>query len=59
MSRWMSGFMDVCRVNERRTAECRVDECLGSQTPGDICGLLPTIYGGTVQCRAHTAVTII
>ena len=30
MSRWTNGFVDVCRVDERRTAECRVDECLGT-----------------------------
>ena len=28
MSRWKSGFVGVCQVDERRTAECRLDECL-------------------------------
>ena len=32
MSRWTSGFVDVCQVYERRNAECRVDECLGTLT---------------------------
>ena len=30
MSRRTSGFVDLCHVDERRTAECRVDECLGT-----------------------------
>ena len=34
MSRWISGFVDVCREDERRTAECRVDECLGTLNTG-------------------------
>ena len=29
MSWWKSGFVDVIRVDELRTAECRVDECIG------------------------------
>ena len=31
MSRWMNVKVDVCRVDECWTAECRVDDCLGTQ----------------------------
>ena len=30
LSRWTSGFVDACRVDERWTTEWRVDECLGT-----------------------------
>ena len=30
MSRWKNGFVNICQVDELRTAECRVDECFGT-----------------------------
>ena len=31
ISSWKSGFVGLCQMDERRTAECRVVECLGTR----------------------------
>ena len=58
ISRWMNVEVDICRVDERRTAVSRVDECLGTPVaPGskDPVGipLLPPSFFSNVLCSLH------
>ena len=51
----MNVEVDVGRVDERRTAECRVDECLGTlqSAPADQQAVVPVSPGHKILLRAR------